>query len=205
MLYRKYESMIKNGAKLAVVGLALSLSSCATYYNNDRKPSSVEDGVSGTLKDPDTDGREPGSGPRAEASWLDDVSDEFNRVANENSNRTVASEGKNEILLKRKNWSFNYQPKANQFYVDINGELHKVSQNMVNDERRFSFSEEGESKNPLTFSVAKNLGRGVASGLTCVTEISYWKPESSKYVTESVKLKGKNCDTLISKLKDYAP
>lgn len=200
MGYRKYVSKIKSGA---IIIMALGFAACAS--TGDRSPDSVyesdEEGES--VREHEYDGREPAS-LHGDFTWLNEVEDDFSRIAAETSNRAVASESQHEVLLKRKGWSFSYLPKTNHFYVSLQGSSFKMVQTRINDGERFAFAAEGQSENPVTFSVAKASGREVASAV-CDTEISYWNNKSKSYVTDKVQLNGKSCNNLISKLKDYVP
>jgi hypothetical protein len=196
MKYRKYKSLIK----LGVIGIiAVGFFSCASTGN--RTPDSEEDR---DFKREMIDGREPAS-LRGDFSWLNEVEDDFGRIADETSNRAVASQNKQEILLKQKDWVFSYLPKTNHFYVNLQGITYKMIQTNINDGERFAFAAEGQSENPLTFSVSTGEGRKVASGGSCVTEISYWSKKAKAYVTDKKDIAGKNCERMISLLKDYVP
>ena len=202
MKYRKYIATIKIGA--VIIG-ALSLAACATTQG--REPSSVDEQDSSDKKIQKLDGREPAS-LQGDFTWLNEVEDDFSRIAAETSNRAVASQNKQEVLVKHKEWSFSFLPKTNHFYVDVQGVSYKMIQTKINDGERFAFAAEGQSENPLTLSVAKSEeSRKVASGSgsVCETEISYWNKKSKSYVTERKVLDGKSCDMLLSKLKDYVP
>ena len=146
MKYRMYCNRIRVGS---LFFLALSLASCAnTPYKdengNERQPSSVQtdkgDGDSSNHKarfdgrqteaQPQFDGREPSS-MKGDFTWLNEVEDEFGRVAAETSSRAVASQNKHEVLMKQKEWSFSYLPKTNHFYVDVNGTQFQMVQTKI--------------------------------------------------------------------------
>jgi hypothetical protein len=189
--------------------LALGLSACAyTPSNNvnERQPSSVQDEEDGGVKDRHTrfDGREPSS-MKGDFTWLNEVEDEFGRVAAETSSRAVASQNKHEVLMKQKEWSFSYLPKTNHFYVDIQGTQYQMVQTKLDDGERFAFAAEGQAENPITFAVTKGEGRHVASGDACATEISYWSKSAKSYVTERKSVTGKSCARMLGLLKDYVP
>ncbi|MGZ3704091.1 MAG: hypothetical protein ACXWP1_01060 [Bdellovibrionota bacterium] len=150
------------------------------------------------------DGREPSS-MKGDFTWLNDVEDEFGRVAAETSSRAVASQNKHEVLMKQKEWAFSYLPKTNHFYVDLQGTQYQMVQTKIDDGERFAFAAEGQADNPLTFAVTKGEGRNVASGDTCTTEISYWSKSAKSYVTEHKALTGKSCARMLGLLKDYVP
>jgi hypothetical protein len=199
MKYRKYTSKILSGA---IIIIALGLSACAS--TGGRHPDSVtteEDSES--IQQKEYDGREPAS-LHGDFTWLNDVEDDFSRIAAETSNRAVASESKHEVLVKRNGWNFSYLPKTNQFYVGVQGDSYKMVQTKINDGERFAFAAEGQAENPLVFSVVRKQGRNVASS-TCETEISYWSKNAKSYVTDNVKMQGKSCAQLLTRLKDYVP
>ncbi len=199
MKYRKYVLLIKTGA---IVLTALSLGACASQQGS-RGPDSVnEDEASERVQR--IDGREPAS-LHGDFTWLNEVEDDFSRIAAETSNRAVASQNKKEVLLKQNGWVFSYLPKTNHFYVEAQGTTYKMIQTNINDGERFAFAAEGQAENPVTFSVAKGEGRKVASGNVCDTEISYWSKQAKAYVTDRKAVDGKACDRLLSLLKDYVP
>jgi hypothetical protein len=197
MKYRKYKSLIKLGAT-SIIALGV-ITSCAS--TGDRSPDSEMDRE--TRREM-IDGREPAS-MRGDFTWLNEVEDDFGRIADETSSRAVASQNKQEVLMKRKDWAFSYLPKTNHFYVNLQGVAYKMIQTNINDGERFAFAAEGQPENPLTFSVAKGEGRKVASGTNCVTEISYWNKRSKSYVTDKIDVAGKECERVLSLLKDYVP
>lgn len=220
MKYRMYYCQIKIGALFI---LALGLASCAnTPYKdangNERQPSSVQtdEGTGGdshtkarndgrqTEAQPQFDGREPSS-MKGDFTWLNEVEDEFGRVAAETSSRAVASQNKHEVLMKQKEWAFSYLPKTNHFYVDVNGTQYQMVQTKIDDGERFAFAAEGQAENPVTFAVTRGEGRNVASGDACATEISYWSKSAKSYVTERKAVTGKPCARLLGLLKDYVP
>ncbi|HEY8279555.1 MAG TPA: hypothetical protein VIH99_08030 [Bdellovibrionota bacterium] len=206
MKYRMYCSQIKIGATFL---LALSLSACAyTQPSSDRSPDSVQEDEGGTITNhvPPSkfDGREPAS-MKGDFTWLNEVEDEFGRVAAETSSRAVASQNKHEVLLKQKDWSFSYLPKTNHFYVSLQGTQYQMVQTKIDDGERFAFAAEGQAENPLTFAVTRAEGRNVASGESCDAEISYWSKNSKAYVTEKKALAGKSCVRMMGLLKDYVP
>jgi hypothetical protein len=197
-MYRTYASTIKSGFFALIT---LSLAACAT--TGDRAPSSVKDDAENARK---YNGREPAS-LHGDFSWLNQVEDDFGRIADETSSRAVASSNRQETLVKEKDWSFSYLPKTNHFYVDLQGTAFRMVQTRINDGERFAFAAEGQSENPVTFSISRGEGRAVASNNTanCETEISYWSKKSKAYVTDRTTVKGKTCDRMIDLLKDYVP
>lgn len=197
MKYRKYVSLIKTGA---IVITALSLGACAS---TGRNPDSVSEQEQDEKMYQKYDGREPAS-MHGDFTWLNDVEDEFGRVAAETSNRAVASQ-KAETLMKEKDWTFGFSPKNNAFHVNLQGVTYKMVQTTINDGERFAFAAEGQAENPLTFSVYRGEGRKVASGTLCTTEISYWNKKSKSYVTEQKSVNGQPCDRMLTLLKDYVP
>jgi hypothetical protein len=209
MKYRKYYRQIEIKA---VFILALGLSACASTPQGDengkiRQPDSVqtdEDGGSAHRVPSRFDGREP-AGMKGDFTWLNEVEDDFGRIAAETSSRAVASQNKFEVLMKQKEWSFSFQPKTNHFYVDLQGTQYRMVQTRIDDGERFAFAAEGQAENPLTFAVTKGEGRQVASEDVCTTEISYWSKSAKSYVTERKALQGKNCVRMLGLLKDYVP
>ena len=208
MKYRMYCKSVKIGAMFVV---ALGLSACAYTPNKDtgtdRQPDSVqtdEDGGQDHHVPSRFDGREPSS-MKGDFTWLNDVEDEFGRVAAETSSRAVASQNKHEVLMKQKEWAFSYLPKTNHFYVVLQGTQYQMVQTKIDDGERFAFAAEGQAENPLTFAVTKGEGRNVASGDACTTEISYWSSSSKSYVTERKSIAGKSCTRMLGLLKDYVP
>jgi hypothetical protein len=200
MKYRMYVKSIKIGS---VIFAALSLSACATTANN-RQSQTVQADETDAQKTAALDGREPSS-MKGDFTWLNDVEDEFGRVAAETSSRAVASQNKPEVLMKQKEWSFSFQPKTNHFYVELQGTPYSMVQTKLDDGGRFAFAAEGQAENPLTFAVTKGEGRSVASGDSCTTEISYWSKNAKSYVTERKAVAGKSCARMLGLLKDYVP
>lgn len=198
MKYRKYLTSIKSGA---IIIMALGLAACASTGNRE---------ISSVTKDEETDslkkfdGREPAA-MRGNFTWLNEVEDDFGRMAAETSNRAVASENKHDVLLKQQDWAFSYLPKTNHFYVDVQGTSYKMVQTKINDGERFAFAAEGQAENPVTFSIVGGEGRQVASAGSCESEISYWNKKAKSYVTERKTVTGKQCSHLLSLLKDYVP
>jgi len=211
MKYRKY--CIRNQAKIwAMFTLALGLSSCAYTQPSGRQPDSVQTEDDGTWRDergPASrfDGREPSS-MRGDFTWLDQVEEDFGRIAAENSSRALASQNKREILVKHKDWSFSFLPRTNQFFMSLQGVQYQMVQTKIDDGEHFSFAALGQSENPLTFAVAKSGGEGrkvASSGGNCAAEISYWSKSARSYVTEHKTLQGKACSRVLTRLKEYVP
>jgi hypothetical protein len=200
MKYRKYTQTIRSGAFII---LALGLAACASTGN--REVSSIHQDDSDGRKEDKYDGREPAA-MRGDFTWLNEVEDNFGRIADDSSNRNVASDNKNQVLVKQKDWAFSFLPKTNHFYVDVQGTNYKMVQTRINDGERFAFAAEGQAENPITFSVVKSEveGRKVASE-SCDSEISYWNKKSKSYVTERKTVAGKSCERLLALLKDYVP
>jgi hypothetical protein len=218
-----YCSQIKIVATfLAVLGLS-ACASTPSQNENERQPSSTQqqqddENGNGVHRNPshvdgrtadskEFDGREPSS-MKGDFTWLNDVEDEFGRVAAETSSRAVASQNKHEVLMKQKEWAFSYLPKTNHFYVDVQGTQYQMVQTKIDDGERFAFAAEGQAENPVTFAVTKGEGRSVASGATadtCATEISFWSKTAKSYVTERKDVAGKSCARMLGLLKDYVP
>jgi hypothetical protein len=201
MKYRMYVKSIKIGS---VIIAALSISACATTTKSSRQPQTVQADETDAQQTAAFDGREPSS-MKGDFTWLNDVEDEFGRVAAETSSRAVASQNKPEVLMKQKEWSFSFQPKTNHFYVELQGTPYSMVQTKLDDGGRFAFAAEGQAENPLTFAVTKGEGRSVASGDSCTTEISYWSKSAKSYVTERKTVAGKSCARMLGLLKDYVP
>jgi hypothetical protein len=207
MKYRKYCKQIKIGS---IITLALGLSACAyTPQKGDRQPDSVqtEENSGKAERIPShMDGREPSS-MKGDFTWLNEVEDDFGKIAAETSARTVASQNKHDVLMKEKEWSFSYLPKTNHFYVNLQGTQYQMVQTKIDDGERFAFAAEGQAENPLTFAVTKGEGRKVASGSSeaCTAEISYWSKSAKSYVTDHKAVQGKSCARMLSLLKDYVP
>lgn len=205
MKYRKYCNQIRIGAMFIMV---LGLSACATTNNSkgmDREPSSVSsDEEPDVRRSRDFDGREPAS-MKGDFTWLNEVEQDFGRIAADTSKRVVASQNKHEVLLQRKNWNFSYLPRTNHFYVVLQGIQYQMVQTKIDDGERFAFAAEGQAENPLTLAVTRAEGRSVASGKSCNTEISYWSKNAKSYVTERVSVQGKSCERMLGLLKEYVP
>jgi hypothetical protein len=207
----------------ALIILALGLSACASNPAQSDHASPIQDqdtsksGETGqkvpdhfsdrTVDAQKLDGREPSS-MKGDFTWLNDVEDEFGRVAAETSSRAVASQNKHEVLMKQKEWIFTYLPKTNHFYVEVQGTQYQLVQTGLGDGDRYAFAAEGQSENPITFSVSRGDGRSVASGkpaASCGTEISYWSDSAKSYMTERKDVTGKSCERMLGLLKDYVP
>lgn len=207
MKYRMYCNQIKNSALFL---FALSLAACAsTSQKPADKNATDEEGAKKHRKDDINanayDGREPSS-MKGEFTWLNEVEDDFGRIASETSTRAVASGSKHKVLVKENNWAFSYLPKNNQFYLNLQGTQYQMVQTQIDDGERFAFAAKGQAENPITFSVNKGEGRGVASGSTsCTAEISYWNKSAKAYKTERKSVQGKDCTAMITLLKDYVP
>ncbi len=205
MKYRKYCNQIKIGANFI---LALGLSACASTNNNqgmDREPSSVESEREREVDRPGKyDGREPAS-MKGDFTWLNEVEEDFGRIAADTSKRAIAGQNKQEVLVKLKDWNFSYLPRTNHFYVVLQGTQYQMVQTKIDDGERFAFAAEGQAENPLTFAVTKSQGRSVASGKSCDAEISYWSKSAKSYVTERKSISGKPCERMLGLLKDYVP
>lgn len=207
MKYRKYYRQIKITASLAA---AFTLVSCASTQKDGREPDSVQTEDSGAKgsnradRPSRFDGREPSS-MKGNFTWLNEVEEDFGRIAAETSSRAVASQNKHDVLMKQKEWSFSYLPKTNHFYVDLQGSQYRMVQTKIDDGERFAFAAEGQAENPVTFAVTKGEGRSVASGEACAVEISYWSKHAKSYVTDRQTLEGKRCERMLKLLKDYVP
>ncbi len=97
MKYRKYIQSIRSGA---LIILALGLAACASTGN--REVSSIhKDDSDGSDRAEKYDGREPAA-MRGDFTWLNEVEDNFGRIADDSRNRAVASDNKNQVLVKQK-------------------------------------------------------------------------------------------------------
>lgn len=203
MKYRKYYIQIKIGALFT---MALGLAACASTntQNSDRAPASVKSDGADADNAGKFDGREPAS-MKGDFTWLNEVEEDFGRIAAETSKRAVASQNKQEVLVKLKEWNFSYLPKTNHFYVVLQGIQYQMVQTKIDDGERFAFAAEGQAENPVTFAVTKSEGRNVASGKSCDAEISYWSKSAKAYVTERKSISGKPCERMLGLLKEYVP
>jgi hypothetical protein len=193
-----YKSLIKNGAMIAI---ALAISACAS--TGDRNPDSTQE-EDVEFQHEKYDGREPRA-LQGDFTWLNEVEDEFGRISSRTSSRTVASQTKQEVLMKNNDWAFGFMPKGNHFFVEAQGASYKMVQARISDGERFAFAAEGLGENPVIFSVARGEGRNVASGTVCDTEISFWNKRTNRYVTERRSVGGERCARMLSVLKDYVP
>ncbi len=200
MKYRKY--IAKQNIVFTIL-IASSLVACASKNQVANNAQNQE----GSDRVNRFDGREPSS-MKGDITWLNEVESDFGRIAAETSHRAVASQNQKEVLLKQKEWSFSFLPKTNHFYVDLQGTQYQMVQTKIDDGERFAFAAEGQSENPLTFSVTKGEGRSLSSSGAndrCTAEISYWNKRSKSYVSERKELSGKPCERLLGLLKDYVP
>jgi len=191
MAYRKYKFTV-----LGLLFIAFAMGACTS--TGVRKPSSINNEMERHR------GREPAA-LKGNFTWLDQVEEDFGRIAAETSSRTVASEQSKKTYIKKKNWWFAYSEKNNSFYANINGQNYKMVQTSISDGESFAFTAEGQTENPVTLSILHKAGRKVASNGSCNAELSYWNTHKHAYVKENTKLKGKSCAQLITKLKDYVP
>jgi hypothetical protein len=203
MKYRKYTAIV--GASLVVL-MGVALSGCAS--SGGRSIDSVSEEETQEQRRIDRlDGREPQS-LQGNFTWLNEVEDDFGRIAAETSNRAVASQNKQEVLLKGGGWTFSFLPKANHFYISLQGVNYRMVQTKIDEGERFAFAAEGQSENPLTFSVARSSEvRGVASQSSggCETELSYWNKSKKSYVNDKKPVVGAPCERMLTLLKDYVP
>lgn len=200
MTYRKY-----NFAILGII-TTLILSACAT--TGAREPSSIndeEENTRGVINRPEHQhGREPAA-MKGNFQWLDQVEEDFGRIASETSHRTVASEQSKETYIKQKAWNLSFSEKTNSFYVNFGEQNYKLVQTSIGDGESYAFAAEGQTENPVTLSVIHKMGRNVASGGDCQAELSYWSAQKHAYVKEQTELQGAGCARLVQKLKDYVP
>lgn len=193
MKYRTYN--------LSIIGiiLSLTLAACATTETGMREPAaeSERQGIDGN------EPKEPKENPKF--SWLDKVGDDFGKIAAETSNRTVASEAKRQTLIQKNGWAFYFSPKANQFYLSLQGREMQMVQTSLGDGDTYAFAAEGQGESPVTLSLLRETGRQIASGQKCNVELAYWNAQSRAYTKEATNVEGKSCAQLVKKLKDYIP
>lgn len=208
MKYRMYKiskQWIAVIASLLLVGCSTMGKSGATgdtyadaIVENDREPASVND----------TSGREPAA-MVGNQEWLNEVQDDFSRIADETSSRTVASR-KPDVLVERARWVFQYMPANNQFLLKLDGSNYGMIQTSLDDQNLFSFAAEGQTETPITLTVARNDGRQVAEAATianasCSVELSYWDAKNKKYQKDAADFRGQHCDKVINQLRSYVP
>lgn len=196
MKYRKYIS-IKNGAILGIILLAVGCASMDEGRSIDSTSNEDEEHMR-------YDGREPASA-RGDFGWLNQVEDDFGRIASETSSRAIASQNKREVLATSKKWAFSYLPKSNNFYLELNGATYKMIQTKINEGERFAFAAEGQSENPVVIAFTKGSERNPASETACRGEISYWSISKRAYISEDQTLSRENCNQLWTALREYVP
>jgi hypothetical protein len=207
MGYRKYLKLVQ-GVTVTIL-FAAGFAACSSTGVVQRSPDSInEDNKSeeGNGREYRLDGREPaGASNRGDVGWLNEVEDDFGRIADETSSRTVASSKGNETLLKKGSWALQYAPSNNQFIVAVDGASYRMVQTSIGDGESFAFTAEGQAENPVTLNVSKvNEVRAVAS-LRCRAEVSYWNKQTHAYNKDRVETQGKACENLIVRLKEYVP
>ncbi len=206
MRYRKYLKLVQGVTIISFA--ALGFAACSSTGVVERSPDSINQENQNNDADEHRsyrlDGREP-AGLSGSATWLNDVEEDFGRIADETSSRTVASSKGSEVLLKKSNWTLQFVPANNQFVVSIDRSSYRMVQTNIGDGDSFAFAAEGQSENPITLNVNRiNEGRVVAS-LRCRAELSFWDKKSHSYTKDRVETEGKACENLMVRLKEYVP
>lgn len=204
MEYRKYQKMITAGA---FVLSALIITGCA---GAERKPVSVDNNGDTKAEEMEKriyryDGREPASSKSGDITWLNEVEEDFGRIASETSSRTVASNKNREVLVAHKQWSFQYASGSNQFFMNLGGNTYRMVQTNVGDSDLFSFAAEGQAENPMTFSVGRMKEGRVPASVSCEAELQFWNKSTRAYQKDRTEVRGSGCESLISRLKNYIP
>ena len=192
MMYRKYA--MKNPI-IAVITSAL-LVGCASMppTESGRDPAS----------EAEAETREPAS-MVGNHEWLNEVQDDFSRIADETSSRSVASR-RPDVLVARNRWSFNYLPANNQFSLKLDGANYGMVQTSLDDQDMFSFAAEGQTETPITLTVARNDGREVAEvASACAVELSFWDTKNKLYQKDMANIRGERCAKVIEQLRSYVP
>ena len=204
MEYRKYINLVQG----VIVFAALGFAACSSTGTVNRSPDSInqeqdQDEID-LRRQYQMDGREPASA-KGDFTWLDEVEEDFGKIADETSSRTVASAGGKEVILKQNNWALQYAPSSNQFFVSVDGSAYRMVQTDIGDGDSFAFAAEGQAENPVTLNVSRiHEGRVIAS-LTCRAELSYWNKGERAYNKDRAVIQGKNCEHLIERLKEFVP
>ncbi|NUM89057.1 MAG: hypothetical protein HUU37_07630 [Bdellovibrionales bacterium] len=204
MAYRKYQKMITAGA---LVLSALFITGCA---GAERKPGSLEKDEDKKAEEAERriyryDGREPASARSGDITWLNEVEEDFGRIAAETSSRTVASNKNREVLVAHKRWTFQYAAGSNQFFVNMGGSTWRMVQTNVGDSDLFSFAAEGQADNPVTFSVGRVKEGRVPASVACEAELQFWNKGDRAYQKDRAEVRGDGCEKLLSRLKSYVP
>lgn len=191
MKYRKYA--MKSRIIAVITGILLA-GCAATQPVENRGPAAADDAAN----------REPAS-MTGNYEWLNEVQDDFSRIADETSSRSLAS-GKPSVLIKHGRWTFNYLPANNQFSLKLDGASYGLIQTNLDDENMFSFSAEGQTETPITLTIALNDGRNVASAVSaCEVELSFWDKKIKRYSKDVANISGSHCDKMLAQLRSYVP
>lgn len=151
----------------------------------------------------DVSKREPSS-LQGNFSWLDKVERDFDRIASEAGDRSIASSGKNIVWASKKRWSFFYKNK--HFFCRLDGKDYPLQLTNLESTDYYSFSVKGGKESFLTLSVHPSEGRGLASSQsTCFVELSFWDEKRRKYREEGVSLSGSRCLKMLKQLQSYVP
>lgn len=196
-----YKMYFNRSITTVLFSLAI-LSGCATT-----KPSGAERDPAAAERE--TEGREPAS-MVGNQEWLNEVQDDFSRIADETSSRSVASR-KPDILVERSRWAFQYVPANNRFNLRLDGATYPMIQTSLDDQDLFSFAAEGQTETPITLTFSRNEGRQYASleaagaASACSVELSFWDGKNKKYQKDEANIQGERCDRVVEQLRSYVP
>lgn len=171
-------------------------------------------GTQDSARDPaaaaiETEGREPAS-MVGNQDWLNEVQDDFSRIADETSSRSVASR-KPDILIERERWAFQFTPASNRYNLRLDGVSYQMVQTNFDDQDIFSFAAEGQTESPITLTFARNEGRQFASveaanqASACSVELSFWDSKNKKHKKDEANIQGERCDRVVDQLRSYVP
>lgn len=190
---------------LGLVALLSLLSGCA--------------GTGKVVEESDADDREPASSQDANirepsslvgnVDWLNDVQDDFSRIADETSSRAVASK-QPDILLQKPRWTFLFHPNTNKFTLRLDGKSYGMVQTSIDDSSNFSFAAEGQTETPITLSVSlldeeRAPAQAGAVANLCTAELSFWDSQGKRYQKDSTDLRGERCARVIEQMRSFVP
>ncbi len=146
---------------------------------------------------------------RGDFTWLNNVKDEFQKVASTGKSRTLASSGPSHVFFQTVGMSVGY--KNGNFYLIFNNKNHALR--LINKESMdyYSFLGDEKSDHPLMLSIlpGKNQssfdeGRTLASTpSSCSIELQLWG--TKKYSKRDFALSAQNCQKILNQLVDHAP